>query len=356
MRRAAIQMFVIVIVVSIPITAGALLIDWFPEPASTAAGEVDLLYDVLLIVSVPIFVLVMTVAIYSVIKFRARPGDDRDGQPIHGNARLEIVWVAIPTLLVSALAAYGWVVLDNQEDERPDTLQVNVRAGQFAWRFEYREPGGPPVRSNELYLPRGRPVKFDIRSDDVIHSFWVPEFRIKQDAVPGVVTRTQTIPDREGDFNVVCAELCGLGHSTMRQQVHVLGRQQFAAWIGSRRQAVATARPEPGRQIFTSYGCAGCHTLQDAGSAAATGPSLDGLAEVFDKRDPRLSLEDYIRQSIVDPEALVVRGYRRDGMPGNYREQLSQKEIDTLAEYLARTSRSNSGAPTAAVRPPGAGR
>jgi cytochrome c oxidase subunit II len=342
-------------VASVIITAITLLIDWFPEQASTSADDIDLLYDVLLIVSVPIFVLVMTVAIYSVIKFRARPGEERDGEPLHGNAPLEIAWITIPTVLVSALAVYGWLVLDDQEDPRPDTMLVNVRAGQFAWRFEYPQPGGQSVRSNELYLPKDRPVRFRIKTDDVIHSFWIPEFRIKQDAVPGVVTITQTVPSRAGDFDVVCAELCGLGHSTMRQQVHVMEGNQFASWIGERRQALAAAAPEPGRQIFTTYGCAGCHTLEDAGAAAASGPSLDGLAEVYDKRDPRLSLEAYIRQSIVDPAALVVPGYRPDGMPANYSRQLSRAEIDALVDYLARASGSSSGAGTAAAVSPPAG-
>ncbi len=352
MRRSLIQMTVLGVVASVIITALSLLIDWFPEQASTTADDVDLLYDVLLIVSVPIFVLVMSVAIYSVIRFRARPGDERDGEPLHGNAQLEVAWVAIPFVLVTALAVYGWIVLDEQEDPRPNTMDVNVRAGQFAWRFEYPQPGGQSVRSDELYLPKDRPVRFRIRTDDVVHSFWIPEFRIKQDAVPGIVTTSLTVPNRAGNFNVVCAELCGLGHTTMRQQVHVLEGEQFASWIGARRQALAAA-PEPGRQTYTTYGCAGCHTLEDAGAAAATGPSLDGLAEVYDKRNPRLSLEAYIRQSIVDPRALVVPGFRADGMPANYSRQLSRAEIDTLVDYLARASAGSSGPGTAAaIRPP----
>ncbi|MBA3421872.1 MAG: cytochrome c oxidase subunit II [Thermoleophilaceae bacterium] len=355
MRRSLIQVTVLAVVLSVIITAISLVIDWFPEQASTSADDVDLLYDVLLIVSVPIFVLVMTVVVYSVVRFRARPGDDRDGDPIHGNARLEIAWIAIPTVLVTALAVYAWVVLDDQEDPRPDTMLVNVRAGQFAWRFEYPQPGGQSVRSNELYLPKDRPVQFRIKTDDVVHSFWIPEFRIKQDTVPGIVTRTQTVPSRAGDYDVVCAELCGLGHSTMRQQVHVMEGDRFASWIGARRQALAAAAPEPGRQVFTTYGCAGCHTLEDAGAAAATGPSLDGLAEVYDKRNPRLSLEAYVRQSIVDPKALVVPGFRADGMPANYSSQLSRAEIDTLVDYLARASSSSSGPGTAATVPPPAG-
>lgn len=361
MRRSLIRMTVLAVVASVIITAISLLIDWFPVQASATADDVDLLYDVLLIVSVPIFVLVMTVAIYAVVRFRARPGDEGDGEPMHGDARLEVAWVAIPFVLVSALAVYGWIVLDEQEDPlqadsptRP--MDVNVRAGQFAWRFEYPQPGGPSVRSNELYLPKDRPVRFRIRTDDVVHSFWVPEFRIKQDAVPGIVTTSVTVPSRAGDYNVVCAELCGIGHSTMRQQVHVMEGDQFASWIGARRQALAAATPEPGRQIFTTYGCAGCHTLEAAGSAAATGPSLDGLAEVHEKRDPRLSLEAYIRQSIVDPRALVVPGFRADGMPANYSRQLSRAEIDTLVDYLARASSSSSGSGTAAaIRPPAGG-
>jgi cytochrome c oxidase subunit 2 len=353
MRRSLIQVTVLAVVASVILTAISLAIDWFPEQASTSADDVDLLYDVLLIVSVPIFVLVMTVVIYSMVVFRARPGDERDGEPIHGNARLEVAWIAIPFVLVSALAVYGWVVLDDQEDPRPETMLVNVRAGQFAWRFEYPQPGGQSIQSNELYLPKDRPVRFRIKTDDVVHSFWIPEFRIKQDTVPGIVTATQTVPNRAGDFNVVCAELCGLGHSTMRQQVHVMEADQFASWIGARRQALAAATPEPGRQIFTTYGCAGCHTLEDAGSAAASGPSLDGLAEVYDKRDPRLSLDAYVRESIVDPKALVVQGYRPEGMPANYSRQLSRAEIDTLVDYLARASSSSSGPGTAAaVRPP----
>ena len=348
-------MTVIGVVASVIITAITLVIDWFPEQASTSADEVDLLYDVLLIVSVPIFVMVMTVAIYSVIRFRARPGDERDGEPIHGHPHLEIAWITVPFVLVSSLAVYGWIVLDDQEDPRPNTMDVNVRAGQFAWRFEYPQPGAESVGSNALYVAKDRPVRFRIRTDDVVHSFWVPEFRIKQDAVPGIVTTSTTVPSRAGDFEVVCAELCGLGHATMRQQVHVMEGDQFASWIGARRRALAAAAPEPGRQIFTTYGCAGCHTLEDAGSAAATGPTLDGLAEVYDKRDPRLSLEAYIRQSIVDPKAMVVPGFRADGMPANYSRQLSRAEIDALVDYLARASRGISGPGTSAAVGPAVG-
>jgi cytochrome c oxidase subunit 2 len=127
-----------------------LSIDWFPSQASTAADDIDTLYDVLLIVSVPVFVLVMAVALYSVYAFRVKPGDMRDGAPIHGNTRLEVIWVTIPFIIVSALAAYGWIVLDDIEAKEKGEMRINVTAQQFAWSFDYPEEGG--FKSNQLVL------------------------------------------------------------------------------------------------------------------------------------------------------------------------------------------------------------
>jgi cytochrome c oxidase subunit II len=215
-------------------TGIVLLMDWFPDQASTAADDVDTLYDILLIASVPIFVLVMTIAIYSVVKFRAKPGDTGDGAPIHGNTGLEIFWVTVPFLLVSGLAIYGWIVLDDIEAKQPDEMVVNVTGQQFTWTFEYPRER---VRSTDLLLPRDRPVEFRIRTRDVIHSFWVPEFRLKSDAVPGLTTTVRLTPNKVGSWQVVCAELCGLGHSTMRQDVRVTEPAEFESWLERQRQA-----------------------------------------------------------------------------------------------------------------------
>ena len=223
-------------IVGIAIT---LAMDWFPEQGSTAADDIDILYDVLLIASVPVFVLVMSVAIYSVLKFRARPGDMGDGAPIHGNTRLEIIWVTIPFIMVSALAVYGWIVLDDIEAKKPDELRVNVTGQQFAWSFSYPDDG--KVKSNQLVLPKDRPVDFRIRSKDVIHSFWVPEFRLKSDAVPGLTTKIRLTPDRIDSYSVVCAELCGFGHSTMRQRVRLVEPAEFDEWLGKRQKASVAA-------------------------------------------------------------------------------------------------------------------
>ena len=339
-RHPLAQMLLIGVAAAAILTGITLLMDWFPVQAATAADDIDFLYDVLLVASVPIFVLVMTIAIYSVIKFRARPGDTRDGEPIHGNTRLEAIWVTIPFLLVSGLAIYAWVVLDDIEAKKPDTMVVNVTGQQFAWSFEY--PGEGKVKSNELVLPQGRPVEFHIRTKDVIHSFWVPQFRLKSDAVPGLTTKIRLTPDRPGRYDVVCAELCGLGHATMRQAVRVVPRQEFTAWIGRRRGGGAAAGARPGsgaqatagKQVFTDTGCKACHSLADAGATAKVGPNLDALAEVAAKRKPGTPAKRYVRESIVNPRAFTVRGFPPRTMPTDYEEQLQPQEIDALVEYL----------------------
>jgi cytochrome c oxidase subunit II len=147
--------------------------------------------------------------------------------------------VTIPFIIVSALAAYGWVVLDDIEAKEPGALVVNVTGQQFSWRFNYPEDG--KVRVNELVLPQGRQVLFRVKTDDVIHDFWVPEFRLKTDAVPGLTTHIRTTPTRTGTFHVVCAELCGIGHSTMRQSVTVLPADEFDGWLADEQQALAAA-------------------------------------------------------------------------------------------------------------------
>jgi cytochrome c oxidase subunit 2 len=244
-------MLAIGVMASIVGVALTLALDWFPPQASTAAEKVDSLYDVLLIASVPVFVLVMTIAIYSVVKFRAKPGDQADGAPIHGNTLLEIVWVTIPFLLVTGLAIYGYVELREIEAEQPDTMIVDVTGRQFAWSFEYPQEGDEPVSSNELVMPIDQPVEFRIEALDVIHSFWVPAFRLKSDAVPGITTSYRITAREEGSFPVVCAELCGIGHSTMRQTARVVPRDEFDSWLSEQAKAAeeqgeAAAEPAPG--------------------------------------------------------------------------------------------------------------
>ena len=312
-----------------------LLIDWFPEPAAKSASDIDTLYDVLLICSVPVFVLVMTIAIYSVVRFRAKPGDMGDGPPIHGNTKLEIFWVTVPFIMVTLLAIYGWYTLDNIEAKQKNEMVVNVTGQQFTWTFEYPQE---KVQSKELYLPVNRPIEFKIRTKDVLHSFWVPQFRLKSDAVPGLTTHIRLVPDREGNYEVVCAELCGLGHSTMRQFVRVVPTGEFQKWLDDQKQAAggggATgggggggggAQAPNAEDLFASNGCGGCHTLAAAGATAKVGPDLGKLGDVD---------AAFIQKSIVDPNAEITKGYKPDIMPQDFGDRLDKEELDALVKYL----------------------
>src|ERR687896_1205829 len=316
----------------------ALLIDWFPVPASTQAGPIDTFWDVLLIASVPVFVLVETIVLYCAIKFRMRPGEElKDGPPIHGHTRLEVIWTAIPAILLVGLCTYAYVVLTDIEKAEANTMEVRVVGEQFTWTFDYRGDDGEEIASPQLYLPADTPVNFTVQSKDVIHDFWVPAFRMKIDAVPGIDTHVRvTTTDRMGEFPVVCAELCGLGHSTMRQSAHVMTEDDFQAKL----EELANP-PEQGggggggggetdgKTLFTDAAeptaCGSCHTLADAGTTGTTGPNLDDTLAG--------QSEEEIRESIVDPEAQITEGFQPGLMP-RYGDSLSEEQVDALVQYL----------------------
>jgi cytochrome c oxidase subunit 2 len=332
-------MLVIGLVVSVLGIAAGLLINWFPVAASGQAKPIDTLWDVLIIFSVPVFVLVETVVLFSVWKFRMRPGEElMDGPPIHGNTRLEIIWTAIPALILVGLCTYAFLVLEDIEKADANPRQVRVVGQQFAWTFYYKIDG-KEYASPQLYVPVGEQVQFTIQSKDVLHDFWVPAFRIKRDAVPGIDVKYRVNPNRIGTYQIVCAELCGLGHSTMRGTAHVVERAQFNAWLaklkagkvagagGSTGAAQGGGGGADGKAIFTSAGCVACHTLADAGSTGTTGPNLD---QGLKGKDPA-----FIEQSIVDPNAEITPGYTGGIMPQNFKEQLPPAQLQALVKYLS---------------------
>src|SRR3954454_9724912 len=228
------RMLLIGVVASAIGIAVALAIDWFPTQASAQGKKIDTLWDVLLIASVPVFVLVETIVLYSAIKFRMRPGEElKDGPPIHGNTRLEVIWTAIPAMLLVGLCTYAYIVLtDIEKAPAAEAMNVRVVGQQFTWTFYYKGDDGKEIASPRLYLPANQAVYFTVQSKDVIHDFWVPAFRMKIDAVPGIDTHLRvTTNDKVGEYPVVCAELCGLGHSTMRQTAYVMSRGDFDAQL-----------------------------------------------------------------------------------------------------------------------------
>jgi cytochrome c oxidase subunit II len=239
------RLIVAILALTVVTSVVMLIPDWNGEQASTAAPDIDRLLDVMIVLSSFVFSIVMVMLGYSIMRWRARPGDESDGEPIHGNTKLEIAWTAIPTVIVLVGAVYSWIVLDNIEARDPDRMVVDVYSQQFAWSFEYPEQD---VRTTELHVPVDRQVEFKLHALDVIHSFWVPEWRIKKDNVPGITTRAIVTPDREGEFSVVCTELCGVGHSTMRRRVVVEPQQEFDQWITEQQQTGGRAPGEVGSE------------------------------------------------------------------------------------------------------------
>jgi cytochrome c oxidase subunit 2 len=372
---------VIATAIAIPL---ALIVPWFPAKGSIQAGNARTLYDVLLIATVPIFVLVETVVLFSVWKFRMRPGqEEMDGPPIHGNTRLEVVWTAVPAILIVSLCTYAYTVLRSNEANKANSMTVNVTTRQFAFEFSYPD-AGKQVVSSVLYLPVNRPVIFRLRSLDVIHSFFVPSFSEKLDAVPGIVTTLRVTPSVLGTYPVECTELCGAGHSLMRSSVRVVSATAFQSWlraqpangpppVGSTPPNVSNAVPgygtpsaggssssstsssssssssssgastsaAAGKTVFTgTAGCSGCHTLAAAGSTGTVGPDLDtklkaDCASAASKTARGASLQQCIQTAITDPYKYLPSGYSAGIMPSNFGKRLTSDQIQALVNFMA---------------------
>jgi cytochrome c oxidase subunit 2 len=238
---------------------------WFGEAASKERGPIDTLFDVMIVLSCFIFAGVMVAFTYAIWKFRAKPGDESDGKPIHGNTRLEIAWTVIPTIIVLFGAGYSWAVLNDIEAKASDSMPLNVIGQQFEWTFEYPEKmigtgaSAVPVTTHELHVPVDRQLDITITALDVLHSFWVPEWGIKRDAVPandpeneGVDNEFVVTPDKEGTYSLMCTELCGTGHATMRATVVVESEADFNQWLDEQAQAQGT--PAAGSSSSSSSG------------------------------------------------------------------------------------------------------
>jgi cytochrome c oxidase subunit 2 len=238
--RHTLPLILIALVIGGISVAVALAIDWIPLQGSDQAERVDLLMWFVVWASVVIFTIVATFLLYSAFAFRVKDDDQADGPPVHGNTKLEVVWTVVPALLLAVMAVWAYLVLADNEALAQDRLVVEVTAEQFAWSYRY--PDGA-VGTGDLHLPVDRQVELRMRSKDVIHDFYVKEFRVKMDVVPGITTKLIIDPTREGTFQVICAELCGVGHGIMRSRVIVQSAQEFDAWLAGAKEQ-ATSQPQ----------------------------------------------------------------------------------------------------------------
>jgi len=333
-RRGVVwQLLLFTAIAGVITTLMALYPHWLPATASEQADRIGDVFWFVTIICAAIFAIVAAVLAYSLWTFRA-PRDDNfetDGAPIHGHTGIEIVWTAVPFALVTAIGIYSAIVLGKNDKVGENPLRIDVTAQQFAWSFKY--PQHQNLAATTLRLPVNRVVRFHFTALDVLHSFWVPEFSQKQDTVPGIDTWLTVTPNKTGKFPVVCTELCGLGHAVMRSTVIVMEERAWRRWVaGAARQAGGGGGggAEAGKAIFAQNGCGACHTYEPAGSNGKVGPDLDKLSEFAE--DAGQPVEEFTRNSIVDPNDYVEKGFPPNVMPPF--ESLSDQQLDSLVAFL----------------------
>jgi cytochrome c oxidase subunit 2 len=326
-RGAILRVGGIALLVAAIVAAIAIFVPWLPAQDSVEGGRIDFVFWFVTVICIGVFALVAGVSVYSGIKFRVRPDDDTDGPPVHGHTGLEIAWTAVPFGLVTAIGIVSAVALAKNDNLPKNHLEVKVLAQQFTWSFTYPQYGDLP--STTLRLPVDRAARLTLNSRDVIHSFFVPEFRQKQDVVPGETHTLIITPKHTGHFMIKCAELCGLGHALMLQRVEVMPQADFDAWAKQGQKGAGGGGKNRGEVLFHSNGCDGCHTYKPAGATAKVGPDLDKLPDYA--RQAHKPLEEFVRESIIDPSAYVQSGYPNVMPPF---KQLPAKDIDALVQFL----------------------
>jgi cytochrome c oxidase subunit 2 len=297
----------------------------FPERASTIAGRIDDLYLYLVLVSAFFTVLIFTLVIFFAVKYRRRPGRTLATQTGQ-NVPLEIAWMAIPLGLCMVMFVWGAKLYFGLYRPPSDALDVYVVAKQWMWKLQHAE-GASEI--DELHVPINRPIRLTMTSQDVIHSFYVPAFRIKQDVLPNRYTTIWFQATRPGQYHLFCAEYCGTKHSGMTGRVVVLGEHEYQEWLagGISQGSLASG----GLKLFLQLGCAACHT----GRSDARCPRLEGLfgTEVrLQDGSTVVADEAYVRESILDPRAKIVSGFQPI-MPA-FRGRLSEEDLVMLVAYV----------------------
>lgn len=301
---------------------------FLPEASSSFAGEVDALFNFVLVASTILFVAVVGALIYFVIRYRRRthsyvPVPDKDSK------LLETVSIVFPTILVLILFTWGFQVFITLSTAPPDSYEITVRGKQWFWEFEY--PGGVQT-VNEMVVPLNQPIRLKMSADDVLHSFFVPEFRVKHDVIPNRYTTVWFEATKQGEYRIYCTEYCGTQHSAMLGTVKVVTDAEFNTWLQNQNQDLPPE--ELGEAAFTQYSCNACHAID---GTRMVGPAVNGLfgtTRTLDDGTTAVVDDDYLRESILDPNAKVVEGFAPGLMPATLGASLSARQVDGLVAYL----------------------
>lgn len=324
---------ILVVVVTVLLIVGLGQVNLLPTAASAQAEPIDRMFDLEFKVIAFLFALIVVFMVYSIVVFRRKAGDTTDARHIEGNTRLEVAWTAIPLVTVLAFAYMGSQALGETQRIDPRAIEVNVVGSQWSWSFEYPELG---IITDKMYLPVGQQALLHLSSADVIHSFWVPEFRVKQDALPGgdeFVRDLRITPTEIGEYKVRCAELCGRRHAFMESPVIVLSQADFDGWV-IQETGLSEDPVVRGEKWYTTFGCNACHSLD---GTPGVGPSWQGL---YESQRPladgsTVTADDaYIHEAIINPNAKVAQGFLENIMPQNFGERMSEAQIQDMIEFI----------------------
>lgn len=323
---------ILVVVVAVLTYVGLDAAGLMPVPASAQAAPIDWLWDLQVRIIAFLFALIVVPMLYSLLFFRRRKGDTTDAAHVEGNTNLEIAWTVIPLIIVLGLAYVGAQNLGETRRVDPNAMVVNVTGFQWGWRFDYPDYG---ITSTELYLPVNRQVLLKMTSTDVLHSFWVPEFRVKQDLVPGRITELRITPTLIGDtYKVRCAEICGTSHAYMENPVIVVDDLNFDAWVVEQ-QAVAEAAgqtPEGrGQALVAANGCAACHSVNGAVGIGPTWFQLAGSEVPLSGGGTVIADDAFLAESILQPQATIVAGFEGQQMPAY---SFTDEQIADIIAYI----------------------
>jgi len=301
---------------------------FLPPQSSTIAPEVDALFYFILYMSVAFMIIIYGGVGYLAWKYRRR-GEQKLTDPLDQNHGLEIAWTVIPSLLVVAIFAWGFKTYMTMNVVPRNAIEVKVTAQMWFWSFDY--PSGANT-VGELVAPVDQPIKLLMSSQDVLHSFYVPDFRVKMDVIPNRYTVLWFEATRVGEYNLFCTEYCGKGHSEMLGKVKVLSDADYRKWLESQGDDPSIPLPELGAKLFKSRACVTCHTTD---GSKGTGPSFKGifgkLAGVAAAPNQVVD-ENYIRESILNPQAKIVAGF--DPVMPTYQGILKDRQIDAMVAYI----------------------
>jgi cytochrome c oxidase subunit II len=303
--------------------------------ASAHAAEVDFVFVMILVIGGFFFLLTQGLLIYFAVKYRRRrPDRDNETPRITGNNLLEFLWILIPSIVVVTIFYYGWRVYTNLGFSPAGATEVYVNGRQ--WLYEVKYPDGR-TEINTIHVPAGKPVKFILSASDVIHGFYLPDFRVKMDMIPGRTTTLWVQPDRPGRYQIFCTVYCGTGHSNMNAELVALAPEPYAKWAAGEEGEGAEGKEHVplavrGERIVKKAGCLNCHAIEGPTKVGPDFKGVYGRKVALEGGKTAVADEDYLRESIVDPQAKIVKGFP-PVMP-TFKTTLSSDDIDAVVAYL----------------------